>query len=108
MWTGVTLTARLAKERHQMSHKKSAFIFFNKRWVEGARKVGEDKTFTDEVMKVSTSGTMRSHTYQPSISDIVTTMRVPNTWWFPTNPVIPTLEGLGVRDNLSYSTTANA
>ena len=34
------------------SHEKSACIFLNKRWVEGASKVREDKTLTDEVMKL--------------------------------------------------------
>jgi hypothetical protein len=34
------------------SHKKSACIFFNKRWVEGASKVSEDKTLTNEEGKV--------------------------------------------------------
>jgi hypothetical protein len=34
-------------------HKKSASILLKKRWVEGASKVSEDKTFTNEARKVS-------------------------------------------------------
>jgi hypothetical protein len=34
------------------SHKKSACIFFHKRWVEGASKVREDKTLANKAVKL--------------------------------------------------------
>jgi hypothetical protein len=34
-----------------VSHQNSACIFFNKRWVDGASKVRENKTVTNKVMK---------------------------------------------------------
>ena len=58
--TGESVTSYLPTEDGANSsilflyrHHKSVCIFLNKRWVERSSKAREDKTFTNEVMKVS-------------------------------------------------------